>query len=118
MKPAGERRAAWLLLSPALGAILLFFALPLVAALFLSLTDFDIYAVADLHNARFVGLGNYLRLLRDPLFWKVLRNTVVFVVILLAFAIAIVPSLPYVLLYVPLRLSWRSRDSAQAGTSL
>jgi len=38
--------------------------------------------------------------------------------ILLAFAIAIVPSLPYVLLYVPLRLSWRLRDSAQAGTSL
>ncbi|MFL6197232.1 MAG: carbohydrate ABC transporter permease [Thermoanaerobaculia bacterium] len=89
MKPAGERRAAWLLLSPALGAILLFFALPLVAALFLSLTDFDIYAVADLHNARFVGLGNYVRLLRDPLFWKVLRNTVVFVVIGVPLTIAI-----------------------------
>jgi len=76
-----ERRAAWLLLSPALGAILLFFAVPLVAALFLSLTDFDIYALADTANARFVGLENYLRLLRDPLFWKVLRNTVVFVAI-------------------------------------
>jgi multiple sugar transport system permease protein len=78
---SGEKKAAWLLLAPALGAILLFFALPLVAALFLSLTDFDIYAVADRHNARFVGLGNYLRLLKDPLFWKVLRNTVVFVVV-------------------------------------
>jgi multiple sugar transport system permease protein len=77
----GEKRAAWLLLSPALGAILLFFALPLVAALFLSLTDFDIYSLADLGNARFVGLGNYARLLRDPLFWRVLRNTVVFVVV-------------------------------------
>jgi multiple sugar transport system permease protein len=76
-----ERRAAWLLLAIPMGAILLFFALPLVAALFLSLTDFDIYAVADPHNARFVGLENYLRLLRDPLFWKVLRNTLVFVVI-------------------------------------
>jgi multiple sugar transport system permease protein len=42
-RPA-ERRAAWLLLSPALGAIALFFAVPLVAALLLSLTDFDIYA--------------------------------------------------------------------------
>ena len=38
--------------------------------------------------------------------------------ILLAFAIAIVPSLPYVLLYVPLRRSWRSRGPAQPGTSL
>ena len=76
-----ERRAAWLLLSPALGAIALFFALPLIAALLLSLTDFDIYALADLHNLRFVGAGNYLRLLRDPLFWKVIRNTLVFVVL-------------------------------------
>ena len=37
--------------------------------------------------------------------------------ILLAFAIAIVPSLPYVLLYVPLRLSWRSRSPAEGETS-
>jgi multiple sugar transport system permease protein len=76
-----ERRAAWLLLSPAMGAIALFFAVPLVAALFLSATDFDIYALADIGNVRFVGAENYLRLLRDPLFWKVLRNTVVFVVL-------------------------------------
>jgi multiple sugar transport system permease protein len=76
-----ERRAAWLLLSPALGAIALFFALPLIAALLLSLTDFDIYALADLRNLRFVGSDNYLRLLRDPLFWKVIRNTLVFVVL-------------------------------------
>ena len=76
-----ERRAAWLLLSPALGAIGLFFALPLIAALLLSLTDFDIYALADLRNLRFVGAGNYLRLLRDPLFWKVIRNTLVFVLL-------------------------------------
>lgn len=79
-RPA-ERRAAWYLLSPALGAIVLFFAVPLIAALFLSLTDFDIYALADPGNARFVGLQNYLRLLQDPLFWKVLRNTLVFVAV-------------------------------------
>jgi multiple sugar transport system permease protein len=76
-----ERRAAWLLMSPALGAITLFFALPLIAALLLSLTDFDIYALADPRNARLVGLDNYLRLLRDPLFWRVMRNTLVFVMI-------------------------------------
>ncbi len=79
-RPA-ERRAAWLLLSPALGAIALFFAIPLIAALLLSLTDFDIYALANWRNARFVGGGNFLRLLQDPLFWRVMRNTLVFVVI-------------------------------------
>ncbi len=74
-----EARAAWMLLSPALAAIGVFFALPLAAALVLSLTDFDIYAIADLGNVRFVGLANYTRLLADPLFWTVLRNTLVFV---------------------------------------
>jgi len=76
-----ERRAAWLLMSPALGAIALFFAVPLIAALFLSLTDFDIYALADPRNTRVVGGDNYLRLLHDPLFWRVMRNTLVFVLI-------------------------------------
>jgi multiple sugar transport system permease protein len=76
-----ERRAAWVLLSPALGAIALFFAVPLIAALLLSLTDFDIYALADPRYTRFVGADNYLRLLQDPLFWKVMRNTLVFVVL-------------------------------------
>jgi len=77
----GEARAAWLLLAPALGAIALFFALPLLAALVLSTTDFDIYAIADFARARFVGLDNYRRLLADPLFWRALRNTLVFVVV-------------------------------------
>jgi multiple sugar transport system permease protein len=68
-------------MSPALGAIFLFFAMPLIAALLLSLTDFDIYALADPRNTRVVGGDNYLRLLRDPLFWRVMRNTLVFVVL-------------------------------------
>jgi len=76
-----EARAGWLLLAPALLAILLFFGLPLLAALLLSLTDFDIYAIADLRNLRFVGLGNYARLVRDPVFWQAVRTTLVYVVL-------------------------------------
>ena len=76
-----EARAGWLLVSPALLAIAAFFAVPLVAALFLSLTDFDIYAVADLANLRFVGLGNYARLLQDAAFWQAVRTTIVYVVL-------------------------------------
>lgn len=75
-----EARAAFLFLAPALGAMLIFFFLPVVAAFLLSLTDFDIYALADPANARFVGLGNFARLLRDPVFWKALSNTTIFVV--------------------------------------
>jgi len=74
-----ERRAAWLFTAPALLVIGLFFFVPVLAALVLSLTDFDLYALADLHNLRFVGLGNYIDVLRAPLFWKSLANTFYFV---------------------------------------
>ncbi|HKY61281.1 MAG TPA: sugar ABC transporter permease [Gemmatimonadota bacterium] len=71
----------WLFVLPALFTIGLFFLLPVVAALFLSFTDFDIYALRTFENARFVGLGNYAALLRDPLFWTALRNTFYFVLV-------------------------------------
>jgi len=66
-------------LAPALTALVAFFLLPVVAAFLLSLTDFDLYALADPRNLRFVGLENYARLLRDPTFWKASANTLFFV---------------------------------------
>ena len=71
--------AAWGFAGPALIAIGLFFALPVLAALALSLTDFDLYALADLGNLRFVALNNYIALLQKPLFWQALGNTLYFV---------------------------------------
>lgn len=72
---AAEARAGWLFLTPALSLIGLFFVVPTLAAFVLSLTDFDIYAIGDPSTVRFVGFGNYTRLLGDPLFWKVVGNT-------------------------------------------
>jgi multiple sugar transport system permease protein len=72
-------RAAWWFVAPALLVIAVFFFLPIVAAFLISMTDFDIYALADLANLRFVGLGNYLKLLQNPLFWQALGNTLYFV---------------------------------------
>lgn len=80
--------AAWTLVAPALIALAMFFFLPIVAALLLSFTDFDLYALADLHNLRFVGLGNYLTLLKTPLFWQALGNTIEFVVLGVPLSIA------------------------------
>jgi multiple sugar transport system permease protein len=51
-----------------------------VASLLLSATDFDIYAIGNPGNLRFVGLANYGRLLADERFWTALRNTLYFVV--------------------------------------
>jgi len=77
----GGSRAGWLFVAPALVLIGLFFVLPVLAAFVLSVTDFDIYAVADPDNARFVGARNYAELLRNPLFWTALKNTVYFAVV-------------------------------------
>ena len=73
--------AGWIFIAPAMAAIAVFFALPVLAALAMSLTDFDIYALADLRNLRFVGLHNYAQLLQTPLFWQALMNTLFFVVV-------------------------------------
>jgi multiple sugar transport system permease protein len=54
---------------------------PVAAGFALSLTDFDIYALADFRNLRFVGLDNYVRMLETPLFWQALGNTLYFVIV-------------------------------------
>ena len=71
----------WALAAPALAVIAVFFAVPVVMGLALSLTDFDLYALADLSTLRFVGLDNYARLLQTPLFWQALVNTLYFVAV-------------------------------------
>jgi multiple sugar transport system permease protein len=71
----------WALAAPALVVIGVFFALPVLIGLGLSLTDFDLYALADLSTLRFVGIDNYLRLLQEPLFWQALGNTLYFVAV-------------------------------------
>ena len=75
------RLTAWGFVLPALAIIAVFFLLPICGALVLSLTDFDIYALADLRNLRFVGFGNYLELIETPLFWQALGNTFYFVIV-------------------------------------
>ncbi len=72
--------AAYFFLAPAMGAIFLFFFIPVFAAFVMSFTDFDIYALADWSNARFIGFQNYIELLSDPLFWTAMKNTFYFVV--------------------------------------
>jgi multiple sugar transport system permease protein len=87
MRPGGV--VGWALAAPALVVIGVFFILPVIAGLALSLTDFDLYALADLSTLRFVGLDNYLRLLHTPLFWQALGNTLYFVAVGVPLSIAL-----------------------------
>jgi len=65
----------YLLCLPALGVVLGLLVYPVIEDVQLSLLDargFD-------YTGNFVGLANYSRLARDPLFWEAARNTVVLV---------------------------------------
>jgi len=99
-------RAAWIFVAPALMVLAVFFFLPVFAALLISLTDFDLYALADFSNLRFVGLKNYGQLLTEPLFWKALWNTFYFV--LLGVPLSIGASLAAALLVNSKLARWRS----------
>jgi len=100
-----EARAGWAMTAPALIAIGLFFVFPALASLVLSFTDFDIYALANLDNLRFIGFDNYSRLLTNPLFWQAMRNTLWFVV--LGVPLIVILSLGAALLVHAKTLKWR-----------
>jgi multiple sugar transport system permease protein len=82
---AGARARLWGIpagywfVAPALLIVGVFFLLPIVASLALSLTDFDIYSLANWRNLRTVGLENYNQLLHTQRFWVSLANTLYFV---------------------------------------
>jgi multiple sugar transport system permease protein len=80
---------AWWFVAPALLVIGVFFFLPVLAALAMSFTDFDIYALADLRTLRLVGFQNYARLLETPLFWQAVGNTLYFVLVGVPLSIAV-----------------------------
>ncbi len=90
--PRLDREARWglVFISPWLVGYFLFMALPMAASLYLSFTDFDPRAPGD---AQFIGLQNYQRMLRDPVFLESLWVTIKFAVLIvpatLAFALGI-----------------------------
>jgi len=84
---AGEgTRVAWWLLAPTLIVLALVAGWPLARTIWFSLTDAHL---ADLAQARFIGLENYLArdgggwfgVLADPLWWRAVRNTFVFALV-------------------------------------
>lgn len=81
----------YLFLVPALFLYLLVDLYPLLWAFQLSLQRYSIFAPPE-----FVGLENYHRMLQDPLFWKSLRNTLIWTTVVVPCIILI--SLPLAIL--------------------
>jgi multiple sugar transport system permease protein len=76
-----ESRAGLLFIAPAVLLLAVFFFAPVIAGFALSLTDFDLYSIGDIHNLRFVALRNYAGLLGSGVFWTALGNTLYFALV-------------------------------------
>lgn len=76
---ARKKFAAYAFVAPALLLLLFIWVLPMLGALLISFTDFDIYTIANARNIRFAGLRNYIKITLDPTFWNAFGNTFYFV---------------------------------------
>lgn len=129
-----ERLIPWLFLAPALILILAITAYPLIYSLTISFQDFNVYRSASA-GSRFVGLDNYLALVRDPLFWHSLQLSITYVIasvvgsLILGFSLALLLDrelramsllrsfliVPMVVTPVSVGLTWRMMYSDQIG---
>jgi multiple sugar transport system permease protein len=65
-----------LFMAPAAGLLLVFLTYPLGLGLWLGLTDTTIG-----RSGVFIGLGNYISLIQDPMFWQSVTNTISYTVV-------------------------------------
>ncbi len=78
-----DRLTFWCFLSPWLLGFILFGAGPIVASVVLSFTDYSLF-----ESPGWVGLDNYRELVRDPLIYKSLWNTFVYVILAVPLGVA------------------------------
>lgn len=94
-------RVAWLFLTPALAVLLLTAGWPLARTIWFSFTDATLTAAGP---PSFVGVDNYVALASDPMWWRAVANTVVFVVASVTLEMAIGLGIALVL-----NVAWRGQ---------
>ena len=122
-KPGGEGllRASPFLL-PSLIGLAIFYLAPMVVSIFISLTDWnglDRLFADGFMQEHFIGLDNYKAILTSQEFWKVLKNTLTYIVLylplMMAVSLAVASLLSQqrrgvgvfrVLYYIPVLTSW------------
>src|SRR4249920_641809 len=70
------------MVAPAMVLLVTFIIIPILLTFTLAFTDAKLVSPEPL---RFVGFDNFTRLFDDPVFWKYLRNTVVFALFVVPF---------------------------------
>lgn len=75
----------YLFLLPSFAGFVVFVAFPVLFSLYLSFVNWNL-----LGDREWIGIANYVQLLtRDPIFWKVLRNTLFYVVVTVPLQLAL-----------------------------
>ena len=69
--------APYLFLLPAVLLLVVFFFIPFFQTVILSFQDYN----NSIYNATFVGLQNYILLFKNPIFYKVLANTFIYLIV-------------------------------------
>lgn len=72
-----SKTAPYLFLLPAAIVLVIFFFIPFFQTILLSFQDYS----TNIYNADFAGLRNYIDILHNPIFYKVMWNTVLYLVI-------------------------------------
>jgi len=72
----GNPLIPYLFLIPACVVLATFVLYPALKAIYLSFTNFNM-----IREAEFVGFANYLNVWRDPFFWAALKNTLLYMVV-------------------------------------
>ena len=75
---AQRKRAALLFILPLIGALGAVAGWPLARTFYFAFTD---ATLATIETPRFVGLDNFVYLLRDTVWWRALQNTLIFTVV-------------------------------------
>jgi multiple sugar transport system permease protein len=88
----GDGKAAAVFLAPWFAGLILITAFPLVASLYLSLTDYSLLAAPN-----WIGFENYTRMFDDPRFFQALRVTFAYVLISVPLQLAAALALALVL---------------------
>jgi multiple sugar transport system permease protein len=123
-KQSNERRLGWLLCAPAVTALLVVTAYPILYALWLSLFRYDLRFP---EQRAFIGLDNYVSILTSEVWWHALGNTFILTIssvsleLLLGFPLALIMHhalfwrravraatlIPYAMVTVVAALAWK-----------
>ena len=71
------KTAPYLFLLPAIVILAVFFFIPFFQTIYLSFLDYS----NDIYNATFAGIHNYIEILHNPVFYKVMWNTILYLIV-------------------------------------